>query len=88
MNKKPIIRGDFVIVHSIMAKSMILHLYLMPYVGHAGFVMGRAKNGMLLVRFRKKKNKRRENYNQYRSIPHSCVQKLENVKIKICGSII
>lgn len=72
-------KGKYVWIVSIMSKNKRMHRYLKKYVGHGGFVLGTAKNNMLLVEFTYR-NKNRERVKELRSIPSSCVVEYGTVK--------
>ena len=44
-------KDKYICVVSIMTKNKRIHSYLKQYVGRGGYVVGEAKNGMLLVEF-------------------------------------
>lgn len=67
-------KDKIVWVVSIMSKNKRIHRYLKNYVGRGGFVVGTAKNNMLLVEFC------RGNISHFRSIPASCVVEYGTVK--------
>lgn len=57
-------KDQLVWVVGIMSRSGKLHRYVREYVGRGGVVVGEAKNGMLLVQFKR---------NHVRSIPAGCL---------------
>jgi hypothetical protein len=69
-------KGKLVWVVSIMSKNKVIHRYLQKYVGRAGFVLGTAKNNMLLIEFTHRDFKDFQvvrKPRQIRCIPASCV---------------
>jgi hypothetical protein len=62
-------QGRCVIVASLCSKSGKLHRYVKRYIGLEGFVLGQAKNGMLLIQFSDKFGEREF----IRAIPAGCV---------------
>lgn len=61
-------QGKYVWIVSLMSKSGKMHRYVRKYVGRAGLVIGEAKNGMLLIRF-----KNSYGSTHTRAIPAGCV---------------
>ena len=57
-------QNKYVWIVSLMSKSGKMHRYVSKYVNRGGYVLGEAKNGMLLIQFNK---------NHTRSIPAGCV---------------
>lgn len=57
-----------VLVVSMMSKSGKVHTYVKRFVGRRGYVLGEAKNGMLLIRFQMSKR-----FKKTISIPSGCV---------------
>jgi hypothetical protein len=66
-------KGKIVWVVSIMSKNKVIHRYLKKYVGHGGFVLGTAKNNMLLIEFAHRDFQTGRKIRQTRCIPASCV---------------
>lgn len=56
-------KGKYVWVVSILSKSGKMHYTYRKYIGKGGFVLGEAKNNMLLVKFK----------NHTRAIPAGCL---------------
>jgi hypothetical protein len=56
-------QGRYVWVVSLMSCRGRMHRYVRPYVGRGAYVLGEAKNGMLLLKFGK----------HTRAIPAGCV---------------
>lgn len=67
-------KGKVIWVVSMMSKNMRMHRYLRKYVGTGGYVMGEAKNGMLLVEFGQRSKR------HLRCVPSSCVVEYGKVK--------
>lgn len=65
-------KGKIVWVVSIMSKNMVIHRYLKNYIGKGGYVIGTAKNNMLLVEF-DRRGRLGVKYRHHRCIPSSCV---------------
>lgn len=61
-------QGKTVLVVSMMSKSGKVHAYVKRFVGRQGYVLGEAKNGMLLIRFQMTKY-----FIKTISIPAGCV---------------
>lgn len=57
-----------IMVVSMMSKSGKVHTYVKRFVGRQGYVLGEAKNGMLLIRFQMSKY-----FRKTISIPAGCV---------------
>lgn len=66
-------KDKIVWVVSMMTKNKVIHRYLRQYVGRGGFVLGSAKNGMLLIEFSFRDMKSGKKVKQMRCIPASCV---------------
>lgn len=56
--------GKFVWVTGILSKSGKMHRFVKDYIGRGGMVLGEAKNGMMLVQFKRK---------HVRAIPAGCL---------------
>lgn len=67
--------NKYVWVVGLLSKSGKIHRYLKPYIGRGGFVVGEAKNGMLLVEFCRSKNRER------RAIPAGCVAEYTKARL-------
>ena len=72
-------KDKIVMVTSIISSSGKMHRYLCKYVGRSGFVIGEAKNNMLLIEFAGR-NRARQRIFEHRSIPAGCVTLYTEIK--------
>jgi hypothetical protein len=70
--------GNNVVITGIISKNSKAHLYVIPYVGKCGIVVGDAKNNMLLVKFLT--IKRSKLICHFRAIPAGCVNLFSSLK--------
>ncbi len=63
-------KNKYVWVVGLMSRSGKMHRYVRKYVGRGGFVLGEAKNNMLLIQFK----------NHTRAIPAGCVVEYDTPK--------